>query len=63
MKARVTLTFSEEAVATFAEMFDIEDYSKLPTVLEAILRASLKTDDDYEQIDNLIVEMIECGGT
>lgn len=59
MKARVTLTFSEEIVATFAEMFGIEDYSKLSTVLEAILRASLKADDDYEQIDNLTVEMVE----
>ena len=59
MRAKVTLTFNDDAVDAFAEMFNIEDYSKLPTVLEAILRASLKVDDDYEQIDNLTVEMVE----
>ena len=40
-------------------MFGIEDYSKLPTVLEAILRASLKADNDCEQVDNLTVDMVE----
>lgn len=59
MKAKVTMMFSEGAVDAFAEMFSIKDYSKLPAVLEVILRASLKADDDYEQIDSLTVEMVE----
>lgn len=40
-------------------MFGIEDYSKLPTVLEAILRASLKVKDNYEQLNGMTVEMVE----
>ena len=59
MKAKVTMVFGDDVVDAFAEMFNIEDYSKLPIVLEAVLRASLKADDDYEQIDNLTVEMVE----
>lgn len=59
MKAKITIMFSDDAIDAFAKMFSIEDYSKLPTVLEAILRASLKADGDYEQIDNLTVEMVE----
>lgn len=53
------MMFSDDAVDAFAEMFSIKDYSKLPTVLEAVLRASLKADDNYEQLDNLTVEMVE----
>lgn len=30
MKAKVTLTFSDDTVEAFAEMFGIEDYSKIP---------------------------------
>lgn len=41
------------------KMFDIEDYSKIPAVLEAVLRASLKVEDNYEQLDNMTVEMVE----
>ena len=61
MKAKVTLTFSEDAVETFAEMFNIKDYSKLPEVLKAILIASIKTDvdDESDELDELTVEMIE----
>ena len=59
MRAKVTLTFNDDAVDAFAEMFSVKDYSKLPVVLEAVLRASLKADDDYEQIDSLTVEMVE----
>lgn len=61
MKAKVTLTFSEDAVETFAEMFNIKDYSKLPEVLKAILIASIKTDvdDESDELDELTVEMID----
>ena len=61
MKAKITLTFSEETVNTFAEMFGIEDYSKIPEVMRAILIASIKTDvgDESDELDELTVEMID----
>ena len=59
MKAKVTMMFNDDAVDAFAGMFSIEDYSKIPTVLEAVLRASLMVEDDYEQLDSMIVEMVE----
>lgn len=42
-----------------AGMFSIEDYSKILTVLEAVLRASLMVEDNYEQLDSMTVEMVE----
>ena len=59
MKAIVTMMFNDDAVDAFAKTFDIEDYSKIPAVLEAVLRASLKVEDNYEQLDNMTVEMVE----
>ena len=61
MKAKVTLTFNDDTVDTFAEMFGIEDYSKIPEVMRAILIASIKTDvgDESDELDELTVEMIE----
>lgn len=59
MKAKVTMVFSEGAVDAFAEMFNVEDYSKLPATLEAFLLMTLKVHDECELLDNLTVEMIE----
>lgn len=59
MKAKVTLTFSDETVNTFMDLFDIDDYSKMPEVLRALLIASIKMEDDEDQLDELTVEMIE----
>ena len=59
MRAKVTLTFNDDAIDAFAEMFNIEDYSKLPIVLEAVIRAALKAEDNCEQLDSLTVEMVE----
>ena len=61
MKAKVTLTFSDDTVETFAKIFNIKDYSKLPEVLKSILVASIKTDvdDESDELDELTVEMIE----
>lgn len=61
MKAKVTLTFNDDTVETFAKMFNIKDYSKLPEVLKAILIASIKTDvdDESDELDELTVEMID----
>lgn len=61
MRARVTLTFSEETVNTFAEIFGIEDYSKIPEALKALLKASISSleDESDEELDDLTVEMIE----
>ena len=61
MRARVTLTFSDETVTTFAEMFGIEDYSKIPESLKALLKASISSleDESDEELDDLTVEMIE----
>lgn len=61
MKAKVTLTFNDDTVETFAKMFNIKDYSKLPEVLKAILIASIKTDvdDETDELDELTVEMID----
>ena len=59
MKAKVTMMFNDDAVDEFAKMFDIKDYSKIPAVLEAVLRASPEVEDNYEQLDNMTVEMVE----
>lgn len=59
MKAKVTMVFGDDVVDAFAEMFSIDDYSKLPTVLEAVIRAALKAEDNCEQLDSLTVEMVE----
>ena len=59
MKAKVTMMFSDDAVDAFAKMFNIDDYSKVPAALEAVLRASLMVEDNYEQLDNLTVEMVK----
>lgn len=61
MKAKVTLTFNDDTVETFAKMFNIKDYSKLPEVLKAILIASIKTDvdDESNELDELTIEMID----
>lgn len=59
MKAKVTLTFSDETVDTFMDLFEIDDYSKMPEVLRALLIASIKMEDDADQLDELTVEMIE----
>ena len=61
MKAKVTLTFNDDTVETFAKIFNIKDYSKLPEVLKSILVASIKTDvdDESDELDELTVEMID----
>ena len=59
MKAKITITFGEETVDTFMDLFDIDDYSKMPEVLRALLIASIKMEDDEDQLDELAVEMIE----
>lgn len=58
MKAKVTLTFNDDAVDAFAYMFGVEDYSKLPGIIRGILLASINTGDD-EQLGELTVEMVE----
>ena len=40
-------------------MLSIYDYSKIPAVLEAVLRASLKVEDNHEQLNGMTVEMVE----
>lgn len=61
MKAKVTLTFNDDTVETFAKIFNIKDYSKLPEALKSILVASIKTDvdDESDELDELTVEMID----
>lgn len=59
MKAKITITFGEDTVDTFMDLFDIDDYSKMPEVLKALLIASIKMEDDEDQLDELAVEMIE----
>lgn len=59
MKAKITITFGEDTVDTFMDLFNIDDYSKVPEVLKALLIASIKMEDDGDQLDELAVEMIE----
>ena len=59
MKAKITITFGEDTVDTFMDLFNIDDYSKVPEVLKALLIASIKMEDDEDQLDELAVEMIE----
>ena len=59
MKAKITITFGEDTVDTFMDLFNIDDYSKMPEVLRALLIASIKVEDDEDQLDELTVEMIE----
>ena len=58
MRAKVTLIFNDDTVDAFADMFGVEDYSKLPDIIRGMLLASIGTGED-EQLDNLIVEMVE----
>lgn len=58
MKAKVTLTFNDDTVDAFADMFGVEDYSKLPDIIRGMLLASINAEDD-EQLDELTVEMVE----
>lgn len=59
MKAKVTMTFSDDAVDAFMEIFGIDDYSKIPEILRAVLNASIKAEDGAEQLDDITVEMEE----
>lgn len=59
MKAKVTLTFSDETVGTFMDLFEIDDYSRMPDVLRAVLLASIKAENSGDQLDEVTVEMVE----
>ena len=58
MRAKVTLIFNDDTVDAFADMFGVEDYSKLPDIIRGMLLASIGAGDD-EQLDNLTVEMVK----
>lgn len=59
MKAKVTMTFSDETVDTFMDLFEIDDYSRMPDVLRTVLLASIKAENSGDQLDEITVEMVE----
>lgn len=59
MKAKVIMTFNDETVDTFMDLFEIDDYSRMSDVLRTVLLASIKAENSGDQLDEIPVEMVE----
>lgn len=58
MRARISFEYPQEVLDTLMEVFKLDDYEQLGTVIKALIAAELKDDEDFGGF-NFKFELVE----
>lgn len=58
MRARISFEYPQEVLDTLMEIFKLDNYEQLGTVIKALVAAELKDDEDFGNF-NFKLELIE----